>query len=73
MINANGSMSAPALVKSLKATNGIEVTERTANRMINEQRGKGEAANTRQYQLLHSYLEILGKDNGNIVDCEVSV
>ena len=72
LINANHKISSPALVKTLKATAGVEILERTANRVRSDVLRKGKDAIASQYQLLDSYLSIIGRDNGNIVECEVS-
>ena len=72
LIRANNKLSASALSKTLKATKSLDIPERTANRMINEERGRSEAALNRDYQLLASYLELLGRGNGNVVECKVS-
>ncbi|CAM9900773.1 unnamed protein product, partial [Hapterophycus canaliculatus] len=70
LINSNGSMTALALARSLKSTQHVDIKERTANRMIREERGKEDAVIKGQYEVLQSYLSILGQDNGNVVDCE---
>eukprot|EP00904_Undaria_pinnatifida_P008857 jgi/Undpi1/5100/HiC_scaffold_19.g08452.m1 len=70
LINANHKISSPALVKTLKATAGVDILERTANRVRSDVLRKGKDAIASQYQLLDSYLSIIGRDNGNIVECE---
>lgn len=72
LINANSKMSARALKKTLKATNGLDIGERTCNRMINEERKRDANSITEDVTLLASYLDSIGKDNGNVVDHEVS-
>lgn len=72
LIRANSRISAGALSKTLKATKGLDIPERTANRMINEERGRSKAALDEDYQKLESYLEVLGRGNGNVVECKVS-
>ena len=71
LINANHTITSPALVKTLKATAGVEISERTANRVRSDLLGKGQNATTAHYQLLDSYLSSIGRGNGNIVECEV--
>ena len=71
LINANHTITSPALVKTLKATAGVEISERTANRVRSDVLGKGQNATAAHYQLLDSYLSSIGRGNGNIVECEV--
>lgn len=76
LIKANNRVTSPALVKTLKATCGVVISERTANRMksdILEGGGGGGDTVKEEFAMLDSYLVTLERDSaGTIVDCEVS-
>lgn len=74
LVKANHKVTSPALVKSLQATCGVIISERTANRMKCEilERG-GDDVVKEEFAVLDSYLAALECDSaGTIVDCEVS-
>ncbi|CAN0285955.1 unnamed protein product, partial [Ectocarpus sp. 6 AP-2014] len=70
LVSANHSITCPSLVKTLKATSGVDVSERTAGRMRADILGKGKDAIAKEYELLQSYCDLLERDNGNIVECQ---
>ncbi|CAM9854234.1 unnamed protein product, partial [Ectocarpus fasciculatus] len=70
LVSSNHSISCPALVRTLKATAGVDISERTANRMRADILGKGKDVIAEQYTLLQSYCDLLGRDNGNVVGCK---
>ncbi|CAN0405880.1 unnamed protein product [Ectocarpus sp. 13 AM-2016] len=72
LVSANHRITCPSLVKTLKATSGVDVSERTASRMRADILGKGKDAIAKEYQLLQSYCDLIGRDNGNVVECKVS-
>lgn len=72
LINANHSISCPALVKSLKATAGVDILERTGNRMPADVFDRNKKIIADEYKLLDSYLELIGRNDDNYVDCQVS-
>lgn len=71
LVNANHSISSGALAKTLKATAGVEFSERTANRMRADVLGKSKKELREQYQYLASYLDEFKGNNGNVVEHEV--
>ncbi|CAM9788335.1 unnamed protein product, partial [Ectocarpus sp. 8 AP-2014] len=70
LVSGNHSITCPSLVKTLKATSGVDVSERTASRMRVDILGKGKDAIAKEYQLLQSYCDLLERDNSNIVECQ---
>ncbi|CAB1103719.1 unnamed protein product [Ectocarpus sp. CCAP 1310/34] len=72
LVSSNRSITCPALAKTLKATSGVDISERTAGRMRADILGKGKDTIAKEYQLLQSYCDLLGRDNGNVVECKAT-
>ncbi|CAN0277017.1 unnamed protein product, partial [Ectocarpus fasciculatus] len=66
LVSSNHSITCPALVTTIKATAGVDISERAANRMRADILGKGKGAIAQQYPLLQSYCDLLGRDEDAI-------
>lgn len=76
LIKANLRVTSPSLVKTLKATCGVVISERTASRMRSDilEGGSNGDVVKEEFAALDSYLSTLERDSaGTIVDCEVSM
>ena len=72
VVNANRKITAPAIVKTLKGTYGVELQPHTANRLKRGVLGVSQEAHREGYQRLESYLNQLAAGSpGTITDCKV--
>ena len=72
IVNANRKITSGGLVKTLKASYGVELTPHTANRLKRQVVGVTEATQNEGYQRLESYLDILTRNSpGTVTHGEV--